>query len=196
MPDRLPIRSLTDVVRLALISSLLYLLWCQVAPAYTATLMGPVNWLLEAEKLPATLTQCGQTTVMSWPQVDGTVRHLQIRGDEAAHLNIVAALTLVFAIPGLSFRRRIGWSVAVALALWGTHVAIFYSGAYSAIAGQLGSLSPSILDAVPLEMWAGFSMGRGERLGDAVGMWTTWVSPAVLILVWLLAAPADARRPT
>jgi len=196
MPDRLPLRSLPDLARLALIASLLYLLWCHVAAACAATLVGPASWLLEAEGLPTALTQRGHTTVVSWPQADGLVRYFQISGGEAAYINTVAALALFLAIPGLSIRQRIGWGVALGLALWITHVAILYSGAYSAIAGHLSGLTPAARSSVLAGSWGAFSLDRGARLGDVVGMWTTWVSPAVLILVWLLASPASARRLT
>ena len=106
MRDQLTLCSLSHVARFALVASFLYLLWCHVAPAYTATLMAPANWLLQADQLPAALAQRGQVTVMSWPQPDGAVRHLQIGGDGAAYLNMVAALTLALAIPGLSLLPR------------------------------------------------------------------------------------------
>jgi len=196
MPDRLPMCSLAHVARFALVASSLYLLWCHVAPAYSGTLIAPANWLLHADQLPATLAQCGDVTVMSWPQVDGSVRYLQIRGHEAAYLNIVAALSLIFVIPGLSVGQRIKWTIGVVLVFWVTHAAVLYSGGYSAIGEHLSSLSSGARHALLAGAWGGFSPDRAVRLGSAVGIWTAWVSPAALALAWMLTAPANARRPT
>ncbi|MFC1525187.1 hypothetical protein ACFL6X_00060 [Candidatus Latescibacterota bacterium] len=175
--------------RFALAVSLLFALWTQVAGAYTASLVSPSNWLLELRAAPVEIFWNGEACLVGLAADNGSRQVFQLQGDDLAYVNLVAALAILAAIPGLSLRRRAIWGLGVAAVLWATHVVTLYGGTCAAVSAYLSSAPGSEISL------GGFALADGgDTLEELIGRWSAWGSPALILAVSVMAFPRGIWR--
>jgi len=181
------------LLRFSLAGSFFLVLWLQVADAYVATLIGPANRLLAAGGTPIRLAWDGRDVLVGIPSGTGPVRIFRLAHDELTYLNLVAALALLLAVPGLSRLRRGAWCLGLAATLWATHVVTVSAGSLSAVSSYFASLPAGGLGPSPNAVWAGVAIDPAI-IDELIGAWTAWASPALLLVVAALVVPRHCWR--
>ena len=184
-------RSVRLLIGYAAAVACLLALWQYCGHHYIATLVPLANGLLGIENLPVNLSLHGERMAISYLGIDGRWLHSELRGHDLACLSVLSAIALMAAMPGHALKRRLLLCGSLVAALWMTHVLSLYGGAYYAIGhyleGVSGSHAAAGLPAIIPQEWHAFSAARARNVGRALGVWSAWGAPSLILLTWAVA---------
>lgn len=184
---RTALNPLSLLGRFCLSALVLLVLWYYVSPLFVATLMHPVNGLLQLEHLPFALEQQDQLLLLACPRPDGLLQRFQFTGHETAFLTSVGAAALFAATPGYGWRWRARWLTGMLVLFWALDLLVLYAGAHVAFLGYLDSLSAAQRHALrPMDGWL-LAGGSQETISGWIGIWSVWGSPVLLLTAWSVA---------
>ena len=152
-----------------------------------ADLLPFVNYAFQASDMPVTLARNGQNIVLGMRELDGLWRAFQLKGQDLVYTNLVAAVAIVLAVPGLSWTKRTRWIATLGMLLWFTHVLALYAGSCSAVGDYLNTMPESALAAHP--EWLAVAASDATSTNTFIGMWRALGSPALVLMAATLLYP-------
>ena len=186
--------SLSFLARFVVWAGLMYGVWEVLAPFYLTLVAPVVDALFAGLHLPVLLEQRGGVLLLVYRQGEELIR-LQAHGYDVVYLNLIAAIALVAATPARSIRWRIGWSCALLVLLWFTHVACFFAEGQIAIWRYLDTLFPGpgkerLVEQVQLF----FPSERRDWFSLVLDRWNVWGRYGVVVGIWFFALRREIGR--